>query len=305
MLSIGIGRSRVADIFVELRPDAALLNDLGSVIARYSPQVDNLNGQSLPVPTVIQWAMFSGAAHLGCEISTMSMARWIAIASYQTNSISKRPLFRPIMDLHKKYLDEGKPMALFVEGEFLMRTRKIDAAIRFLTRAFKQSNSTALWWSDICNALGTAHKANNEDQIAMKYWEEAARAGNLDALKAISRIAAEEEKRDDAMYKLACRGDVESLNELAMVESRKFLEDNSATRAAKQFQEKWALEWRKLAEYDQQTRGVRYAAFDPRGPASDPGGEGHPLTEEQRSELERMMKELEERPQDPKDESKK
>jgi tetratricopeptide (TPR) repeat protein len=236
-----------------LRPDPALLNDLGSVIARYSPQVDSLN-ERLAVTTVIQWGMFSGAAHLGCDISTFSMARWIAIASYHDKDISKRPLFRPIMDLHKTYLDEGKPMALFAEGEYLLRTGKTDAAIRVLTRAVKESSKTLPWWPAMCNALGAAHSMNEETPIALRYWEKAIQEGSLDALKAYYQYTAPGDDRDDAMYKLACKGDVEVLGEIAELEGRKASDDEFATPGEKKFQEKWASEWMKMTEYDIQVR---------------------------------------------------
>ena len=208
------------------------------------------------MPTVIQWAMFSGAAHLGCEVSTLSMARWIAIASFHDKDISKRPLFRPIMDLYKPYLDEGKPMALYVEGEYLLRTGKPDAAIRLLTRAVQESDRTTPWWPAMCNSLGIAHSMNDEITVALRCWGDAVQQGSLDALKPLSRYTPDEKLRDDAMYKLACKGDIEALSDIAMFESRKASEDEFPTPGERRFQEKCASEWTKMANYDIHARSM-------------------------------------------------
>lgn len=245
----------MAQTLADLQPKPELLNDIGCVLARHTPQPGSLE-ERLPVTAVIQWGMFSGAAHLGCDISTLSMAKWLAFASPHTKDIAKRPLFRPIIDLHRKYLDEGRPMALYVEGEFLLRTGKTEAALRILNRAFNESNSTVVWWADVCNALGIAHNINREPRTALEFFGKAVQEGHVEALKGVYLGTDDAELRDNSMYKLACRGYSEVLHEIALLETAKAREEEFATPQKKVFQEKWAAEWRKMAAYDIQSRNA-------------------------------------------------
>lgn len=239
---------------IESRPHPDLLNDIGCVLARHTPQTLNIS-ERLRTTTVMQWAMFSGAAHLGCETSALSMTRWIALASFEDKDIVKRPLFRSTMDLHRKMLEQGKPMSLYIEGELLLRTGKIDAAIRILDRAHSESNSSVIWWPEVCNALGIAHSMKDQPEIALEYWKEAAREGSVEALKGIFHTTNDAELRDDAMYKLACKGNTEVLGTIAMVENAKITdEEEMPTPQDQAFQGNWAREWSKMAEYDMQAR---------------------------------------------------
>jgi len=239
----------------ELRPHPELLNDLGCVLSRYAPQAKSL-GSKVHIGTVMQLAMFSGAAHLGCETSALSMARWIALASYEDSDIVKKPLFRPTMDLQQKMLREGNPQAMYIEGVLLIGNSRLDAGIKILEKAYREYSKQDIWWAELCDTLGSAYQMKGNDALALEFWGKAIEEGSVDALQGFSRLTPEGPRRDDAMYKLACKGDTVALENIAAAEQTKLHEQKFDTAEERAFQEKWAAEWEKMARHNVYSKQV-------------------------------------------------
>lgn len=191
------------------------------------------------------------------------------------------------MDLHRKLLERGKPMALYIEGELLVRNGRLDAGLRILKRAYDELNDSVVWWPDVCSLLGSAYAEKGDYEVALEYWQRAAKEGSTDALRGIYQNTADKVLRDDCLYKLACKGDTVALHEIAAVEQGKLEENKFETTQDKVFQEKWAKEWAKMAELDWRSRHQ-----DPTTDRHDSGSEGMSVefTEEQMRELQAAVK---------------
>ncbi|KAM4054682.1 tetratricopeptide repeat domain-containing protein [Hirsutella rhossiliensis] len=227
-ISFGRGKEIPADV----------LHDLGCIM-RHNP------GTRGAVWSMVMWA---SASELGYVPSTISLARnlimsdlYLAIA--QMGKAEAR--FRQLVARGKD------PNALMVEGQWLFKQGRFEAAVAMLQRALKAGSSGFEWKWTCLLWLGRAFLKLGRTEKATEVFEPLAEFGYVDANVELAKLlrTTDPDRAQQHMYIAGCRGSTEMFTFLSEMALEAALATQATDTRSSKESRRWAVEWSRLANW--------------------------------------------------------
>lgn len=218
---------------------AEVLHDLGCIMM-YAP--------SMPHGSINILALWASASEMGHDPSTISLARTLVLNDLY---MRLRKLARVEARFQKLVAQGRDPNALTVEGQWLYKQGRFEAAAVVFQRALKLGSPGFQWKWACWLWLGRAFLKLGEAQGAREALEPLAELGLADASKELAGLLrkTDPDRAQQHIYNAACNGLPDMfahLSEMALEEAKAA---QATDRRLSDESHRWAVEWSRLANW--------------------------------------------------------